>query len=172
MRFSRRRLRKRKQLFELVVFQVPGFRQATFLLVPLLRLVPRFFTAQARQTAEKSNVFFVFWAAILLEPLCSAVCGVPLLRARSGPGPNFAGDRLAERDELVSGEKVHDQLLCDGLSGVPLMRAGGTDDSAGTPCWSPSALGVADMNGELLAAASVSGCVQQHSALQVSSSAR
>ena len=40
------------------------------------------------------------------------------LRARRGLGPNFADDRLAGRGELVSGDSVHDQLLCDGSSGV------------------------------------------------------
>ena len=40
------------------------------------------------------------------------------------------------------------------------------------PCWSPPAFGCAvDMNGDLLAVAGVSGCVREHSALQVSSSA-
>ena len=75
---------------------------------------------------------------------------MPLLRARSGPGPFFADDRLAKRDELVSGESVHDQLLCDGSSGVPLMRVGGTDDSSGTPMLESFISGfVADMTGEL-----------------------
>ena len=44
------------------------------------------------------------------------------LRARRGLGPNFADDRLAERGEFVSGESVHDQLLCDGSSGVMPSR--------------------------------------------------
>ena len=71
---------------------------------------------------------------------------------------------------VVSGERVHDQLLCDGSSGVPLMRAGVTDDSSGTPMLESFSSGfVADMSGELPAAAGVSG---EHSALQVSPSAR
>ena len=93
----------------------------------------RVFHGTARQTAEKSNVFL--WClgsdSSGISLLASnAVSGAPLLRARGGLGPNFADDRLAERDELVSAERVHDQLLCDGSSGVPLMRAGGTGDSS------------------------------------------
>ena len=53
------------------------------------------------------------------------------------------------------------------------MREGGTDDSSGTPMLESFSSGfVADMNGELPAAAGVSGYVREHSAPQVSSSAR
>ena len=52
------------------------------------------------------------------------------------------------------------------------MRACGTDDSSGIPMLESSSFGCAvDMNGDLLAVAGVSGCVREHSALQVSSSA-
>ena len=135
------------------------------------------FHGTARQTAEKSNVFFLgclgsdsFGTSLLAS---SAVSGVPLLRARSGPGPNLADDRLAERDELASVERVHDQFFCDGSSGAPLMRAGGTDDSSGAPMLESFSSGFdAGMDGELPAAACVSGYVREDSALQVSSSAR
>ena len=72
------------------------------------------------QTAEKSDVFLGFvgsdssGASLLAS---SAVSGMPL-RERRGLGPNFAADRLAELDEPVSSERVHDQLLCDGFSGA------------------------------------------------------
>ena len=62
------------------------------------------FDDTARQTAEKSNVFLGVLGSTSSGTSLLASCadsGVPLLRARSGPGPNFADDRLAARDELV-----------------------------------------------------------------------
>ena len=58
----------------------------------------------ARQTAEKSNVFGVLGSNSSGTPLLAqcADSGAPLLRA---PGSHFADDRLAARDELVSGER-------------------------------------------------------------------
>ena len=55
----------------------------------------------ARQTAEKSNVFGVLGSNSSGTSLLASCAdsGVPLLRACSGPGSNFADDRLAARDE-------------------------------------------------------------------------
>ena len=61
-----------------------------------------------------------------------AVSGMQL-RARRGLGPNFADDRLAERGELVSGDSVHDQLLCDGSSGVMPPAVSPSADSGRAP---------------------------------------
>ena len=118
--------------------QVPGLRQAKFLLFPLLSpvqcvllriLATPFFCDTARQTAEKSNVFGVLGSNSSGTPLLAqcADSGAPLLRACSGPGSQFADDRLAASDELLSGERVHGLLRCAGSSGVPVLRACGTD---------------------------------------------
>ena len=94
--------------------------------------------------------------------------GAPLLRASSGPGSQFADDRLAASDELVPDERVHDLLRCAGSSGVLVLRACGTDGSSGNPMLESFSSGcAADVPGELLAKAGVSGCGREHSALQV-----
>ena len=67
---------------------------------------------------------------------------------------------------LVKG--VHDLLRCAGSSGVPVLRACGTDGSSGNPMLESFSSGcAADVPGDLLAKAGVSGCGREHSALQV-----
>ena len=113
----------------------------------------------ARQTAEKSIVSGV---------LGSNSSGAPLLRARRGPGSQFADDRPAASDELVRDERVHDLLRCAGSSGMPVLRACGTDGSSGKPTLESCSSGcAADVPGDLLAKAGGSGCGREHSALQV-----
>ena len=72
---------------------------------------------------------------------------------------NFADGRPATSDELVRDERVHDLLRSAGSSGMPVLRACGTDG-----CSSGCA---ADEPGDLLANAGVAGYEREHSALQV-----
>ena len=78
------------------------------------------FDDSVRQTAEKSDVFFGVVDSVSsgASLLASRAVSEMQLRARRGLGPSFADDRVAERGELVSGDSVLDQLLCDGSSGA------------------------------------------------------
>ena len=148
--------------------KVPPLSPALSFQCVLLRILATQFFMTQHDRLHGSRMSLVFWAAILLEPLCwhsvlilqRRCCGHAVV-----PGSHFADDRLAARGELVSGERVHDLLRCAGSSGVPVLRACGTTlESFGSGC-------AADVPGDLLAKAGVSGCEREHSAPQVSPAA-